>query len=311
MPAPPLLVLSLSAWWRAFAGHAWPSLANSRLFQRTKHVATAVSNKSSETLEITKYQSHDGKYAPTAVLLGWVGCEIKHLRKYAAVYKSLRINTVCGIMPASYVFHPSSRPATEYSKFVLDTLAADPYLYKGGLILSPFSNGGCFAFRSMVTLLNSTEHFKKLKDAVVAFVCDSAPCYMTIPAGSKALCASLRVVNPILRGVVFISFAVCTLLISFWGKQTPTAFWNAMQTWHLGKQVHEIYFVSDADELLDLPRLQSLVEKRISEFSSENNPPIQLVLFPGSPHVRHLQTYPDKDALRSMLALACHNSKSS
>ncbi|EGD80780.1 hypothetical protein PTSG_11714 [Salpingoeca rosetta] len=274
--------------WVAATGHRAMSTASSALSTST------VESTHHDVLEITKQGLLLDKPAPTAVLLGWVGCQMRYLRKYAQVYADLGFNTVCGIMPTSSVFSGFTGPATDYGRFVMHTLATDKALHTGGVVISPFSNGGCIAYRYILDVLNNEPEFEDVRKNIKAVVMDSAPCYMTIPAGTRALSMALQVTNPIMYGLVFVGFTLFALTLAPWSRQTPTAFWNAMRDWDLGDHVMEAYLVSEVDKLMDFPALQALVAERQERRSTRpNGAPVDLVRFADSPHVSHLRTHPD------------------
>merc|ERR1712070_262699 len=121
----------------------------------------------------------------------------------------------------------------------------------GGLVLAPFSNGGCIPFRFMTRLLNSEQQFEGLRTSVRAVVFDSSPCYMAIVAGARALCFSLGLQNPLSRAAVYVGFPIFCLLTAPWSENTPSSFWKFMQSWNLGPNVLDLYLSSDTDVLLD------------------------------------------------------------
>eukprot|EP00043_Microstomoeca_roanoka_P013889 m.136777 g.136777 ORF g.136777 m.136777 type:complete len:268 (+) comp15876_c0_seq6:511-1314(+) len=182
-------------------------------------------------------------------------------------------------------------------RFVLRTLEADRTLHRGGVVLAPISNGGLFCFRHMVTLLNSGSNFLPLKAKLGGVIIDSAPCYMTLAAGAKAFCGALNVTNPVLKVAVYFTFYTYELCYAVWGEHSPQKFWHAMRTWDLGPQVAERYLVSDIDTVCDYKAVASLVKERMAA-KPEND--IQLVMFPGSPHVRHLLS--DSEKYRSTVS---------
>lgn len=97
---------------------------------------------------------NDGK-TPVVLLLGWLGCQDKHLKKYSKIYEERGLITMRYTAPMDALFFRPSK-LRDIGGEILKTLDKHqlddhPFLVHG------FSNGGSYCFRYISALIQATK----------------------------------------------------------------------------------------------------------------------------------------------------------
>ena len=161
------------------------------------------------------------------VLLGWVGSKDRFLAKYSEFLGDAGYPTIRGICPTSSIFSPlpflRRRWARDLLRFVL---AVDP----GGarpLVFYPFSNGGAFVVEQLRELLAEGGEFSDLRPRVRGVMFDSAPAFMFLRVGARALSEGHTPLLKVLLTVIFYLGILLALLVdpgrqhNFWCAPAP------------------------------------------------------------------------------------------
>lgn len=141
------------------------------------------------------------------VLLGWLGCQDKHLKKYAELYhKSLNCEVVLRhTVPAGRLLRRKQWGAVRAAEEMMTLVPL--FFPEAKVVVHYFSNGGCFVHRRMLLLQSGhyrqgggrfccdpkppTDEYKFPQLAGTIF--DSCPVAADAEAGAKAVSAGLRV----------------------------------------------------------------------------------------------------------------------
>eukprot|EP00177_Eucheuma_denticulatum_P003475 GFKZ01006279.1.p1 GENE.GFKZ01006279.1~~GFKZ01006279.1.p1 ORF type:complete len:307 (-),score=50.68 GFKZ01006279.1:681-1601(-) len=207
---------------------------------------------------------------PTAVLLGWLGAKHKNLAKYSSIYEEMGYNIVQVVAPPSVVFALKPRNTAVFVLSLLRIIAADDRLNKGGIVFMMFSNGGAICAPYLARMFagnygdivkaDDEQIVKTIKDAMAAVVFDSSPCFMHIMNGARAINEGLRVPEGLFRWLVCLLFAALVSLQSIFVLNLPKCFWNGVRSADF--MCPEQYLYSAKDHLLDVDRLEALIEER-------------------------------------------------
>lgn len=137
------------------------------------------------------------------VLLGWLGCQDKHLKKYAELYhKSMNCEVVLRhTVPAGRLLRRKQWAAVRAAEEMMTLIPL--FFPDAKVVVHYFSNGGCFVHRRMLLLQNGHyrrgggRHFccdpKYKFPQLAATIFDSCPVAADAEAGAKAVRAGLRV----------------------------------------------------------------------------------------------------------------------
>lgn len=209
-------------------------------------------------------------HPPTAVLLGWFAAKHKNLSKYSALYERMGYNIVQLVAPPSVIFPVKPQNTAVFVLSLMRIIAADERLNKGGLVFMMFSNGGaiCAPHLSMMfageyrDLIKADDEpvVKTVKDAMAAVVFDSAPCYMHVHSAVKAISDGLMIPHGVLRWLLHLMFATLRMLQTIFVVNYPFFFWNGVR--NADFLCPEQYLYSAKDPLVDVDRLDALIEER-------------------------------------------------
>lgn len=75
------------------------------------------------------------------VVLGWYGCQDKHLSKYSSLLEKQGYPSLRGILPGHAVFSPFAFPRRRWAASLLDAVAAVDPEGQRPVVLYAFSNG--------------------------------------------------------------------------------------------------------------------------------------------------------------------------
>ncbi|XP_014777652.1 transmembrane protein 53 [Octopus bimaculoides] len=108
---------------------------------------------------------------PVVILLGWMGCNYKHLSKYSEFYEAKGCVTISYIAATSTILFSPAK-AKEHAQKILQLLIDFSY-EDNPIFFHIFSNGGSIIYQHVCSLLGNAAEFKHLK--VCGSVFDSAP----------------------------------------------------------------------------------------------------------------------------------------
>jgi hypothetical protein len=243
----------------------------------------------------------DNKAQPRAVvlLLGWWGARIKHLTKYAELYKSRKCLTVQAIAVDMAVLTHNNRlldecaliAASETAK-ILRELGNDTV----PVIIHSFSNGGAYVVERLEVLIQEARDGKKhgesnedlilVGERLQGQIFDSAPAYPTASSAIKAMSSVFS--NSLLRALlsILVTLHACYdyALHNYFGYPDGRKdFFKYMANSRIC--LKQAYIYSAADEITDVVKLEELIAARqkISD--------VQICKFDDSFHVQHLRKH--------------------
>jgi hypothetical protein len=239
---------------------------------------------------------------PIVIIFGWMGGDIRYVKKYADLYDGHMVVIVCGgsldfIRPAASFGYRFS----DGTLLPLTKLLASEGCFAGQssrrCFIHLFSNGGCLRLWSLQQSLYSQ---KGRRLDVKGMVIDSAPTGGEQPRltdGVTAFTAGIK--NPLLRSLArpFFAIALVTLtLITRLLGITP---------WHLKARDTLIY--DKAPKLFVYSKMDKMVNYRgidrvIEEVKAKGHS-VEKLFFEDSEHVKHLLKYPKEysDAVKRLL----------
>uniref|UniRef100_A0A8C9EM96 Transmembrane protein 53 n=1 Tax=Pavo cristatus TaxID=9049 RepID=A0A8C9EM96_PAVCR len=112
---------------------------------------------------------------PVVILLGWAGCQDRHLAKYSAAYSQKGCTVIRYTAPWRKIFFSESfgiKSLQTPAKRLLELLF-DYSIENRPLLFHVFSNGGAMLYRYIIEALHTQQPFKNLRVAGTVF--DSAP----------------------------------------------------------------------------------------------------------------------------------------
>lgn len=196
-----------------------------------------------------------------AVIFGWVGCQDKHLMKYAQLIQNLGVDEVwrTTAKTVDVFLRPTNLRALFQEAFF--EMKKQPHI---PTYFYYFSNGGAFVHDQFVSLRQENkDYYNELKIAGIIF--DSCPAYMYSNAGARALSESIRnfIVRKITFGFAYMALVTLTYLyyaLSGFKRFRPSEFFqNLLQD---DIQAPVLYIYSSDDQLTDCYQLSQLIQKR-------------------------------------------------
>ena len=235
-----------------------------------------------------------GESTPVVAIAGWLGCNDKHLLKYAEAFNSLGAAVVRGTMPGGYVFSPFDAGRKRYAAAALE--AVEAVRTRGGVNRNVywifFSNGGAWVWVAMQNMLADGGAFFAHGRALRGVAFDSSPAYMHLFTGAAALTETMR--QP-LKAIVYSLFVIVAGAWDVVAKLTFTASWlPSKRFWPLLTNARtppkELYLYSEDDHLCDAAKLRELMLVRQSRPGSK----VSAVHWKSSRHVGHLLMHRDE-----------------
>lgn len=202
--------------------------------------------------------------APLIVLLGWFGAKDRFLSKYSQFLNEAGYPTLRAICPPAAIFWPHPAPRRRFAATLLRFLAVvDEGAPARPIIFYAFSNGGGFVITELAALLQENNNAGGPPSPTVAGVIfDSAPCYMHLTTGIKALGEGRPlIVRVVLAFLFLISVALGFLAHPYW----PRRYWHSMEMLKIGNNGGKyLYLYSHDDPLCDSERLTALIAGRVA-----------------------------------------------
>ena len=242
----------------------------------------------------------DAEPPTTVLLLGWMGAQTKHVKKYQDMYSKAD-----GIITMQAIADPTDVMMYRHDGLLQCGLRALMTLVEkspvGPIVVHTFSNGGNFVWNLLVRLMHgqdaalpsvTTEQLaclKQVQERLVGEIFDSAPCYMYISSGMAAIDASFSR-NAAFRVLFKTAFVTSGFFGALWsmasGQLTaPALYWSRCKDWPTTTK--QLYVYSDVDALCDVAAL----EEHIAAMEAKGIA-VTTLHFEDSPHVLHLKKYP-------------------
>ncbi|KAL1503137.1 hypothetical protein AB1Y20_011199 [Prymnesium parvum] len=234
----------------------------------------------------------------TALLLGWTGGSMRHLRKYEALWHGFGFQTVAATSTFDMTFMPERcsaiRSVARQLMASVDSGRRPPSV----VVPHVFSNGGALL---MLTMLHEARRRRTLFDAAVFDSAPSAgadmqPIVAPYVVASSGLPAAER--WRLLARLVPYSL-LAQLAVPLVGVARPLGAIDELRDVRLNPPRPEVYIFSDEDALVPSARVESFAAHR-----AECGAAVELVRLKDSGHVAHFPAHPDKytSAIEKLLA---------
>ncbi|XP_071800244.1 transmembrane protein 53-like [Asterias amurensis] len=228
---------------------------------------------------------------PVVILLGWVGCEDRHLGKYSAIYHSLGFTTVRYTAPTEDILYNPLK-LKDIARKVLE-LVFDLGLEENVVFFHIFSNGGCFIYKHLTEFLHDPQLGGELSTVKVAgCVYDSCPCAPSLLQYMKVRNAADKTSGffmKIIKTIALLLFAVLAIFLpSNWKSQKERSkFMSAMKT--DPSRYPQLFLYSKTDEICPWRDVDDVVEAR-----RKREVHVQQVCWDESNHCTHLLAHRDE-----------------
>ncbi|XP_031457097.1 transmembrane protein 53 [Phasianus colchicus] len=226
---------------------------------------------------------------PVVILLGWAGCQDRHLAKYSAMYSQKGCTVIRYTAPWRTIFFAESfgfKSLNTPAKRLLELLF-DYSIENRPVLFHVFSNGGVMLYRYIIEALHTQQPFKNLKVAGTVF--DSAPGRRNLKGALRALATVLASMNVLLRYLLMLTFATAVVLLRillypltrFIHESHYDALLKAPSRWP------ELYLYSQADAIISASDVKHMADAR-----QQLGVSVKAVDFTDSAHVSHMRVYP-------------------
>ncbi|DBA69073.1 TPA: hypothetical protein ACH3X2_013233 [Trebouxia sp. C0005] len=216
--------------------------------------------------------------------MGWVNCDHKYLAKYSELLSKIGYSSLRTIQPTFTGFSIAEAPRRLWASNILNYLLERQKVQRRSIVFWQFSNGGCWVFEQIITLVQVQARYEPIKNAMAGLIFDSAPCVMTITSGRAAISEGTSF--PI-KQLLQAAFLVMTLLTFAFVGNTSKRFWNRMLDEKLA--VPRLYFYSTDDQLCDAKELETLLDKK-----QQQGLDVRVKRWDKSAHCAHLRKHPDE-----------------
>ncbi|GCC25499.1 enoyl-CoA hydratase domain-containing protein 2, mitochondrial isoform X3 [Chiloscyllium punctatum] len=232
------------------------------------------------------------KEDPVVILLGWGGCQDKHLSKYSQIYKNQGCIVLRYIAPWQQIFFTGifSKNLQRTARKLLDLLF-DIGIEGHPILFHVFSNAGCMLYRHIVELqCNKTEtYFTKLR--VVGIIFDSAPgnrnLQGSIQAFNTVLGSSTNVIVKCIAIPIFVLMVLLKVMLYPVTQFVSLPFYDALKV--DPSRWPQLFLYSKADKIIYYKDIEAMINTR-----KMLNIQVQSVDFETSQHVNHFREFPEK-----------------
>ncbi|XP_048395797.2 transmembrane protein 53 isoform X1 [Stegostoma tigrinum] len=232
------------------------------------------------------------KEDPVVILLGWGGCQDKHLSKYSYMYKNQGCIVLRYIAPWQQIFFTGifSRNLHCTARKLLNLLF-DIGIEGHPILFHVFSNAGSMLYRHIVELqCNKTEiYFTKLR--VVGTIFDSAPGNRNLQGSIRALKtvlgSSTNVIIKCIAIPAFVLIVVLKVLLYPVTQFVSLSFYDALKV--DPSRWPQLFLYSKADKIIYYKDVESMIKIRKMQ-----NIQVQSMDFKTSQHVNHFREFPDE-----------------
>ena len=247
---------------------------------------------------------------PIVSIAGWLGAQDRHLAKYAETFNSLGAAVIHSTMPTADVFSPFDSGRHRHAVAALE--AAESLRTRDGgyrrMYWVFFSNGGAWVWIAMQSQLAQGCAFEAHGRALAGVAFDSAPAYMHLLTGGRALTEGMKEPARSLAFALFVIFAGMWHIVA---TLTGTSSWTPwVRFWPLLKEARtppkEVYVFCEDDHLCDAHKLRELIAIRKARPGAD----VSVTYFKSSKHVGHLRQH-QHEYLQTMVALLASTAKNS
>jgi len=273
---------------------------------------------------------------PTAILVGWLGCQQKHIRPYERLYEGLGLDVIT-ILPeprciveaalrSDEMKLPGGWPVVE--KHPMGNLRMQDLAWRllsrlqdgqnSPLLFHVFSNGGCFLWEAIRRALDFRRNkncpqpvqsiLKTIERRIRGVVFDSSPCWF---GNSSNLSAALEYCSASEQKAIEEEFGVPVGDNEGGTNQAhydPTRcsdYFTYLQEDHL--DIPQLYLCSKNDPLCDFEKVIEMVAYR----RSQQICPVKVQFWDESKHCGHLRKHPQlyTEAVKYLIKLGVRQSK--
>lgn len=110
-------------------------------------------------------QKNETTQTPVVLLLGWLGCQDRHLKKYSKIYEDRGLITVRYTAPGYALFFRTSK-MWKIADGLLKTLD-DHQLQDHPIVIHGFSNGGAYCFRYISSIVQNTKRPMRIRGSFI------------------------------------------------------------------------------------------------------------------------------------------------
>eukprot|EP00797_Seminavis_robusta_P031654 Sro692_g188050.1 transmembrane protein 53 (254) ;mRNA; r:22360-23121 len=236
--------------------------------------------------------------------MGWWGAELRHVEKYAELYRKRDCATVSVVADTLEVMMHLGYPSldgcvrdavSEVAKILRDNEKDGK---KIPVILHSFSNAGSFLVERMECLIQLAREDLKMRGSedlclvgarLDGQIFDSCPAYPDIKLGftsTNGVVFGQSLIIKIIVGILFFLAGAVSVVFN-WILGLPDVrwtFWNNMREGRVC--LRQAYIYSTADSITNVYRLEELIENR-KKFSN-----VTVQKFDDSKHVTHMMKHP-------------------
>lgn len=235
----------------------------------------------------------DMRTVPVIVLLGWYGCQDKHLAKYSSIYQSKGFITMRYTLPHDYLFSIKKSSTRDVALKLLEAFF-DLGLQENPIFFHVFSNGGGYVYRHITETVNGPNPGQSAALKITGVLCDSMPSYPTATSAFRAIVTAMPqsqhwFILYVKSLGVWIFFMVLTLIsyIRKRGTSDQGTYYRAMLADKM--QCPQLFLYSKKDAIVPYKDIQGIIkERRHRGFD------VQEVVWEDSDHVAHLRKHPEE-----------------
>ena len=242
---------------------------------------------------------------PLVIIVGWLGCKPKSLKRYISIYKTFGCNVLTRIPSPSMVVHAASRKggfkrisfneAATVRTMTMNDLAIETIedIRKSNcteFFIHVFSNAGCFLWEGICEMLSNDTNINNagMKMYLKGVVYDSAPADFS-GERSDLIFHALQYCSPSERLLLKFQLFYERVLIgknecSKQSQQRAIDFWLNMKESPL-LSVRSLYIFSKTDALTPFHKLKELVNYRQETIGKDR---VQCLIYDDSRHCSHL-----------------------
>lgn len=273
---------------------------------------------------------------PTAILVGWLGCQQKYIQPYELLYKDLGFDTIT-LLPEPWCVMEAALRANEVELPdgwpIVDSHPIGPLRmqdlawrllarlrdgHNSPMLFHVFSNGGCFLWESIRRVLDLQRNIscpqpaqsilKTIEGRIGGVVFDSSPCWF---GNGSNLSAALVYCSESEQKAIEEEFGITAGLKEGGANQVhydPTRcsdYFAYLQQDEL--DIPQLYLCSKNDPLCDFEKvLEMVAQRRLHQIC-----PVKVQFWSESKHCGHLRTDPQKytEAVKYLSRLALRHSK--
>ena len=253
---------------------------------------------------------------PIALLLGWLGCQPKNLRRFVDLYNTKGYDSIVRVAsPESIILAIEQGPSNEFRSSSMNAMYHQAFDILEELqsrrstqfIVHMFSNGGCFLWEWLAHIFQHHQHVtwndtnidvQNIRGKLIGRVLDSAPAnYEGRPDG---IVSALQHIKPPSEKNRLLGMAEKVDASNV--NLRHDDFWNMMLRDNYF-EVPELYLYSENDKLTSYEALRKLINEREKLLGKEH---VWSHNFLDSEHCGHLLKYPRQyDSILGQFVASC------